>query len=270
MCGEAFFPPPPAPVSVRSRTSASRRSTCASSASRPMNDVSWAGRLLATRSSDCSGGNALGRSRWEIWKICSVRVRSRSRQLPEVDECRLVRQGVVDEFCGRPGGDRLTAMRNGAQAGRADDRGACVATAVCLRFAVVKSHPYPDRRRSRPWLPGQSKLGLDGGCDGSGCPAERGDDTVALPLLAGPEPAVGNDGCRQDLLVAGHGRCGSGGVCLPRPSRRFTSVSRNVTVPEGLSRHAVSLSHSMEGNIPRTADPLSARRPARFATSGTG
>lgn len=56
-----FFPVPPGPVSVSSRTPSSiRRLTSDTCSSRPMNFVSWRGRLFGRTSSPRIGGNSDG------------------------------------------------------------------------------------------------------------------------------------------------------------------------------------------------------------------
>jgi hypothetical protein len=78
------LPHPPAPVSVTRREAPTKDRTSASSRSRPMNGVSWAGRLFSSAGlpSDRSGGNSDRSSAAHSWKIRSGCPRSFSRCRP--------------------------------------------------------------------------------------------------------------------------------------------------------------------------------------------
>jgi len=78
------LPVPPAPVRVTRRADPASVRTSASSVSRPMNAVGWAGRLFSSAGlpSERSGGKPAGRPTAFSWKIRSGRPRSLSRCRP--------------------------------------------------------------------------------------------------------------------------------------------------------------------------------------------
>ena len=76
------LPVPPGPVSVSSRVVASRPAAASSSASRPMNVVSWVGRLFGRASSDRRAGKSAGRPAAMTWTIRTGALRSLSRCSP--------------------------------------------------------------------------------------------------------------------------------------------------------------------------------------------
>ena len=76
------LPVPPGPVSVSRRVVVSRRAASASSSSRPMNVVSWVGRLFGRASSERSGGNVACSPSASTWKMRTGAPRSLSRCSP--------------------------------------------------------------------------------------------------------------------------------------------------------------------------------------------
>ena len=117
------LPTPPTPVSVTRRAASSCFARATSSASRPTNDVTWAGRLPGNASSDPIRGELARQVGMDHLEHALGAGEVAERVLAEVEQLDAV---LGHELLGGERHDDLSAMRRRHQSSRAVHRGAVV------------------------------------------------------------------------------------------------------------------------------------------------
>ena len=155
---------------------------------------------------------------------------------PQVAQRRAVGQPVADELRGGVGHDDLPAVREAAEPGATVHGRSLVVAVRELRFTGVERHAHPDYGLVRPRLRVQRALQCDRAPQGIACPSEHRERAITLPLVLGAAAAERSEVLSNERIVACErpprlDRVRSPGLRV-EPS---TSVSRNVTVPDGSS-----------------------------------
>ncbi len=169
------LPTPPTPVSVTSRAVVRALPIAFSSASRPTNDVTCAGKFPGNASSELQARELAREPRRDHLEHALGAGEVAQRVLTEIDQ---LDGAVLHQLLGRARHHDLATVRHRHQPRGAVHRGAVVVAVTLFRGTAVDPHPHLQRLGQRPRFGTQRELGLDGRVDGVVRGGERGVEAV--------------------------------------------------------------------------------------------